>query len=223
MSERRASSSKGPALVDQEARDRIAHDLDTTLVVEAAAGTGKTTALVERVLSLLRSGKATLESLVAVTFTEKAAGEMKLRLRTEIEAARSSCASGDERARLDQALEHLEAAHIGTIHAFCADLLRARPVEARIDPLFEVVSEDDAQRLVDEAFTAWFQKTLASPGEGVSRVLRRITAPDVHKAFEAAQEGDDENTPLFNPNEPQRPRVPTPWQTPSVTDPTNVR
>lgn len=58
----------------------------------------------------------------------------------------------------------------------------------------------------------------------VSRVLRRITAPDVHKAFEAAQQGaDDENTPLFNPNEPQQPRVPTPWQTPSVTDPTNVR
>lgn len=58
----------------------------------------------------------------------------------------------------------------------------------------------------------------------VSRVLRRITAPDVHKAFEAAQAGEDTGeTPLFNPNEPQPRRVPTPWQTPSVTDPTNVR
>jgi len=58
----------------------------------------------------------------------------------------------------------------------------------------------------------------------VSRVLRRITAPDVHKAFEAAQAGEDTGeTPLFNPNEPQPQRVPTPWQTPSVTDPTNVR
>ena len=58
----------------------------------------------------------------------------------------------------------------------------------------------------------------------VSRVLRRITAPDVHKAFEAAQAGgDDANSPLFDPNEPQRPRVPTPWQTPSVTDPAIVR
>ncbi|CAB3921504.1 MAG: LPS-assembly lipoprotein LptE [Achromobacter mucicolens] len=58
----------------------------------------------------------------------------------------------------------------------------------------------------------------------VSRVLRRITAPDVHKAFEAAQAGgDDANTPLFDPNEQQRPRVPTPWQTPSVTDPAIVR
>ncbi|PJI52917.1 hypothetical protein CTI14_35605 [Methylobacterium radiotolerans] len=58
----------------------------------------------------------------------------------------------------------------------------------------------------------------------VSRVLRRITAPDVHRAFEAAQAGgDDANTPLFDPNEQQRPRVPTPWQTPSVTDPAIVR
>lgn len=58
----------------------------------------------------------------------------------------------------------------------------------------------------------------------VSRVLRRITAPDVHKAFEAAQQGNDNpESPLFNPNEVQPQRVPTPWQTPSVTDPTNVR
>src|SRR6188474_2535482 len=118
-------------LVDGKARERIANDLDATLVVEAAAGTGKTTALVDRVLSLLRSGKATLASgsgdLVAVTFTEKAAGEMKLRLRTEIEKARrDEKTPTPERDRLHDALEQLEAARIGTIHAFCADLLRER-------------------------------------------------------------------------------------------------
>lgn len=160
-------------LVDQDARDRIANDLDATLVVEAAAGTGKTTALVDRVLSLLRSGKATLASLVAVTFTEKAAGEMKLRLRTEIERARKNPKSAEEHAHLNRALSELEAAHIGTIHAFCADLLRERPVEAEVDPLFEVGSEDEAERIYDEAFTRWFQETLQSPGEGVGRVLRR--------------------------------------------------
>ena len=162
-------------LVDADARARIANDLDVTLVVEAAAGTGKTTALVERVLSLLRTGKATLETLVAVTFTEKAAGEMKLRLRTEIEKARRTATEPEARANLDQALKQLEAAHIGTIHSFCADMLRERPVEAEVDPLFEVASEDEADRLYDEAFTQWFQDTLASPGEGVARVLRRAT------------------------------------------------
>ena len=168
-------------LVDATERHRIAHDLDATLVVEAAAGTGKTTALVERILSLLKSGRASLASgtgdLVAVTFTEKAAGEMKLRLRTEIERARS-LSEGEERRRLDEALEQLEAARIGTIHAFCADLLRERPVEARIDPLFEVAAEDEQERLYDEAFTTWFQASLAKDAAdvpGVSRVLRRAT------------------------------------------------
>jgi ATP-dependent helicase/nuclease subunit A len=170
-------------LVDQPGRDRIAKDLEATLVVEAAAGTGKTTALVDRILSLLRSGKATLASgtndLVAVTFTEKAAGEMKLRLRTEIEKARrDEKVPAVEQGRLDHALEQLEAARIGTIHAFCADILRERPVEAQVDPLFEVAAEDETDRLFEEAFTRWFQQTLQRPSKdvpGVSRVLRRAT------------------------------------------------
>jgi len=182
--------SSGPRseLVDGKERDQIANDLASTLVVEAAAGTGKTTALVERILSLLRTGTASLASgkgdLVAVTFTEKAAGEMKLRLRTEIEKARTAAAKDTseqgrrEKVRLDQALEQLEAARIGTIHAFCSDILRERPVEACIDPLFEVAAEDEQDRLYDEAFTGWFQATLARPSSevpGVSRVLRRAT------------------------------------------------
>ncbi len=162
-------------LVDHEARSRIKSDLRRTLVVEAAAGTGKTTALVERILSLLRTGEARLATLVAVTFTEKAAGEMKLRLRTEIEKARRSANDRSEIDRLNEALRELEAAHIGTIHAFCADLLRERPVEAKVDPLFEVASEDESERIYTEAFTRWFQETLQAPGPGVSRVLRRAT------------------------------------------------
>src|SRR5688500_8857702 len=120
---------------DQDVRHAIAHDLDITLVVEAAAGTGKTTELVRRILRVLATGKARVGDLVAVTFTEKAAGELKLRLRQELEVARTR-AEGDERARLEHALKNLEEAHISTIHGFCADLLRERPVEAGIDPLF---------------------------------------------------------------------------------------
>jgi ATP-dependent helicase/nuclease subunit A len=159
-------------LADQEARDRIRGDLDTTLIVEAAAGTGKTTELVQRVMALLCQGKTTLARLVAVTFTEKAAGEMKLRLRGEIERARGA-AGPVERKRLDVALEELEEAHIGTIHGFCAELLRQRPVEARVDPLFVAADEDQQGRVFEEAFERWFQAVLADPPEGVRRVLRR--------------------------------------------------
>lgn len=159
---------------DAEARRRIREDLDATLFVEAAAGTGKTTALVSRIVALLRTGRAALEGVVAVTFTEKAAGEMKLRLRAEIERARGDPGlPADERTRLDAALAQLELARIGTIHSFCADLLRERPVEAGVDPLFDVVAEDESRRLLDAAFDAWFERTLADPPEGVRRVLRR--------------------------------------------------
>ena len=158
---------------DADARRRIAEDFDHTLFVEAAAGTGKTTALVGRLIGLIGRGRARLDQVVALTFTEKAAGEMKLRLRAGLERARAADGAGESRGRLEQALAHLEVARIGTIHAFCADLLRERPVEAGVDPMFEVAPEEVAGRLLGEAFDTWFQRTLADPPPGVRRLLRR--------------------------------------------------
>ncbi|MDE2878412.1 UvrD-helicase domain-containing protein [Candidatus Palauibacter soopunensis] len=160
-------------LADQDARDAILNDLDDTLFVEAAAGTGKTTALTGRIVEVLKHGLGTLEDIVAVTFTEKAAGEMKLRLRAAIEEARVAEENGEARERLSRALGHLELAHIGTIHGFCADLLRERPIEAGVDPAFRVAAEDEAGRLLDGAFEGWFEGALADPGPGVRRALRR--------------------------------------------------
>ena len=161
-------------LADGEARRRIREDLDTTFVVEAAAGTGKTTELVARIVALLASGRARLDEIVAVTFTEKAAGEMKLRLRAGIERSRTADdASDEQRANLDRSLAMLEAARIGTIHSLCSDLLHEHPLEAEVDPMFEVGAEDETERLFDQAFDRWFQRALGSPPEGVRRMLRR--------------------------------------------------
>ena len=176
-------------LDDQDARDAIANDLDSTVVVEAAAGTGKTTELVRRIVRVLATGKASVGDLVAVTFTEKAAGELKLRLRQELE--RGTGDSGLEaasRARLDAALMNLEEAHVSTIHGFCADLLRERPVEAGVDPLFRVLTEGDARRLYAEAFDAWLQEALENTPEGVRRSLRRSARPAV-PGGEASDDG----------------------------------
>ena len=176
-------------LPDAEARRRILTEFGTTLFVEAAAGTGKTTALVGRIVALVREGLGTLDRIVAVTFTEKAAGEMKLRLRTEIERARQDAAP-EERRRLERALSELELARIGTIHSFCGDLLRERPVEAGVDPLFEIVAENEAGDLADQAFESWFQAVLADPPEGVRRILRRRSKgqpPREHAAERAGQ------------------------------------
>jgi ATP-dependent helicase/nuclease subunit A len=166
-------------LADERVRERIRSDLDTTLVIEAAAGTGKTTELVNRIVAVLASGRATLNRIVAVTFTEKAAGELKLRLRAEIERARHGPAHAEQaRGRLRDAVAQLEQARIGTIHGFCADLLRERPVEAGVDPMFEVAAEDVADALFEVAFERWFEQALAGPGEGMRRILRRRDLAD---------------------------------------------
>jgi ATP-dependent helicase/nuclease subunit A len=161
---------------DDLARNAIEHALDQTLIIEAAAGTGKTTALVKRILTVLATGAAEMKEIVAVTFTEKAAGELKLRLREAVEVDRAR-ADGDARERLDNALKTLEEAHVNTIHGFCADLLKERPVEARVDPLFSVLTEAQADRLYNRAFRAWLQDALDHPSEGLRRALRRTTAP----------------------------------------------
>jgi ATP-dependent helicase/nuclease subunit A len=164
-------------LADAKARSRIRTEFGTTFFVGAAAGTGKTTSLVGRIVGLIRSGVGTLAQTVAVTFTEPAAGEMKLRLRLEIEKARGG-APPEERARLDRALEELELARIGTIHAFCGDLLRERPIEAGIDPAFTMLDGDDAKALADQAFDRWLERILADPPDGPRRILRRRSGLD---------------------------------------------
>ena len=140
---------------DAAARERIRTSLDESLIVEASAGTGKTTALVGRIVEVLRAGKAKIGEIAAVTFTNKAAGELKLRLRQALDKARLESETG--RAELEQALEHLEEASIGTIHSFCAQILRERPVEAGIDPAFEELNEQEANRLFQSSFRTWLE------------------------------------------------------------------
>lgn len=160
-------------LIDGAARQRIRESLGESLFVEAAAGTGKTTVLVSRIVNVLAAGAARVGQILAVTFTEKAAGELKLRLRAELERARRDNGAA---AHLDEAIARLEDAQVSTIHSFCADLLRERPVEARVDPGFEVLTEPDARRLFDRAFDGWMEETLADPPEGIRRALRRRSA-----------------------------------------------
>src|SRR5262249_12156536 len=156
-------------LADQQARDRIRTDLDTTVVVEAAAGTGKTTELVNRIISTLASQRTTVDRIVAGTFTDKAAGELKLRVRAELERARSATNDVERRKSLEQAVAHLEEARAGTIHSLCNDLLRERPVEAGIDPQFEPMDEPSAEQLYRSSFRTWIERVLENPPEGLRR------------------------------------------------------
>ena len=150
--------------VDHKEREAAATDLDTTFFVEAAAGTGKTTALVARIVSAVESGRARLGEIVAITFTEKAAGELKVRLREKLEEA----LKGNKR---KEALADLERAHITTIHSFCAWILRERPIEAVVDPLFAVADELQRRLLFEEAWDEWLEAELGKNPPALRQAL----------------------------------------------------
>ena len=133
-------------LQDQQPRDVIANDLDTNLVVLAGAGAGKTYALVQRMVNVVKAGKAPVGKLVAITFTRKAAGEMRARFNLWLqEEARK--ASGAEKQRLQRALEQSDQCFIGTIHSFCGRLLRERPIDAGLSPDFQEMDDREEQQL----------------------------------------------------------------------------
>lgn len=160
---------------DQNARHRIRTSLSESLLVEAAAGTGKTTELVGRILATLRQGLTAIDRIVAVTFTNKAAGELKLRLRQGLDRARAD-ATGTEATNLEEALARLEEASIGTIHSFCAQILRERPVEACVDPGFQELTDVEARRLYGQVFRRWLEGKLNEDSPGVRRALARLAA-----------------------------------------------
>ena len=144
------------APADQDQRDHILHDLDTNILVEAAAGTGKTTSMVGRMLALLLEGKCKVETIAAVTFTKKSASELRERFHAELmRQARSKDASEEQRARLRYAVENIDQCFIGTIHSFCGRILRERPVEAGVDVAFEEIDEVADQRIQLEAWNTF--------------------------------------------------------------------
>src|ERR1041385_2292439 len=163
---------------DQAARQRIRESLAESLIVEASAGTGKTSELVHRIVRVLQAGLTRIDRIVAVTFTNKAAGELKLRLRQALDIARARTGEPAEVHNIEDALEHLEEAAIGTIHAFCALILRERPVEDVVDPAFRELSQPEAERLYQRAFRGWIQHKLGQSSPGLRRAFARMAWQD---------------------------------------------
>lgn len=201
------------AIPDRQQRELAETTFDRNVVVVAGAGTGKTTLLVNRLLHLLMKepDPVPVTRLVALTFTNKAATEMKVRLRDrlwglvrpEAEPARpadgGAVSAQDLRgryhlsaetlaARAEAALQDLDKAQIGTLHSFAAHLLRLHPLESGVDPAFQ---EDDGSRF-DEHFTAawdlWVDRELSRRGahHGLWRgLLRHVMVEDL-RAFARA-------------------------------------
>ncbi len=168
---------------DQDQRDAAIRARGVNVIADAGAGTGKTTILVARLVQLVAPGDdgqaLPLGRVAAITFTRKAAGELKLRIR---EALLRALARTDltelRRRRLAEALGALDTAHVGTIHSFADRLLRLRPVEARLSPSYDIV-EDDSE-LVAETFAVFLQAVEA--GTLADELADRIAKKDAEAA-----------------------------------------
>ena len=141
---------------DALARQAVATRLADTLFVEAGAGTGKTTALVGRILALVESG-VPMRGIAAITFTEAAAAELRDRIRhTLVEAAKDG--------RVDaQAVAEVDEAAISTLHSFAQRLLAEHPLEAGLPPSFEVLDEIQASIEFDERWAQFVDRLLDDP------------------------------------------------------------
>lgn len=147
------------------------------MLVEAGAGAGKTTCMVERMVALLREGRCEVGRLAAVTFTRKSAAELRSRFQAALHKAVAEPAVGEAaRERLKTALAHVERAFIGTIHSFCGRLLRERPIEARIDPAFTEIDEAQDNDLRREAW----RQFVASLHATENKLLVDLDELDLH-------------------------------------------
>jgi ATP-dependent helicase/nuclease subunit A len=180
-------------LPDQAEREKIAQDLDATMLVEAAAGTGKTTWLVRRMVGLVRTGRCAVENLAAVTFTRKAAAELRSRFQLALEVAASAPLADDEHRRVIDGLRQIERCFIGTIHAFCARLLRERPVEAGVPPDFIELDEAADEQL---RRAAWREHvaTLIAEDDDILPELARLglkVSPSTRRSHALSTELDE--------------------------------
>ncbi len=141
------------------------------LLLAAGAGSGKTSVLVERfVRSVLEDG-VDVGAILTITFTEKAAAEMRERIRLRLRELGA-----------DEAARETEGAFISTIHGFCARVLRAHALAAGLDPAFTVLDEPDAERVADAAFEDALEE-LATSGPGGVELIASYTAGGLRGAI----------------------------------------
>jgi ATP-dependent helicase/nuclease subunit A len=163
-----------PPLADQAERDRITRELDRSLLVEAGAGSGKTHELASRMAAGIASGAYEIDKMAAVTFTRKAAAELRGRFQLALEEQlrsddRSPGPSGPGTPdlftaasdRIRDALANIERFFAGTIHSFCARLLRERPVEAGVAPGFTELDDAEDALLREQSWRDYRSQAMA--------------------------------------------------------------
>lgn len=145
--------------IEKNNRDEIVSCFDLNMFLEAGAGAGKTTLIVERIVNQLKSGKYEPKHIVAITFTNKAAEELRLRITKALKEAVTN-AKGEELAILKNALNHLDEMNISTIHSFCNVLLKEQSIAAGLPSDISMLEESDNEQLKRQYFNE-FARTMS--------------------------------------------------------------
>ena len=149
---------------DQADRDRVYQQTGTTMFVEAGAGTGKSTALVNRVLELVTGPNAVpIGSIAAITFTDKAAAELRNRIRAKLNELLASPSAKHAETTLKGALDGLDSAAISTLHGFARRILSQHPIEAGLPPRFEALDQIASDVEFDERWHLFIDELLSDP------------------------------------------------------------
>lgn len=155
-----AAPANAPSVILTPEQQRALGVPGSSVALSAGAGCGKTTVLTERFLSALEDGTGRpLKALAALTFTEKAARELRQRIRAR---CRERLAAGDPSGWWSAVLRGLDAAPIGTFHEFCARLLRRHHLLAGVDPEFAILDESIAGSLREQAVRVALRHLLAA-------------------------------------------------------------
>ncbi len=169
--------------IDQESRRLIREELLTNILVEAGAGSGKTQMLAERMAAGVASGAYQVQHMAAVTFTRKAASELRGRFHLALEEQLTT-SRGESTVRIQHALSNLERFFAGTIHSFCARLLRERPVESGVSPGFTELDEAEDVELRRRAWRDFIAIARSSGDPVMMELLATGTKPsDLDSAF----------------------------------------
>jgi ATP-dependent helicase/nuclease subunit A len=178
---------------DEAARVRIAKELDTTFLVEAGAGSGKTTSIVGRMLALIKARKTEARNIAAITFTNKAASELTGRFRLKLEQELAQSPAGIGRETLEEALRQVPECFIGTIHAFCGRLLRERPIEAGLDPAFREMDDAVDREFRDRCWDDYLEHLRIRGEDSAIRELAelQIHVEDLRTVYNRVSEYED--------------------------------
>jgi len=192
-------------MVSTKRQDLAISTHDRSMVVTAGAGTGKTYVLVRKYIDLLETRNVRVPEILALTYTEKAAAEMKERIRAELSARSGSF--------WERANEEFLVAPVQTFHSFCAQILREFPTEAGLEPGFGVLDEQQMARIHEEAFEA----LVTTPGKGPShdalvRVLSIIESGTLKGMLPAMYAKRREYGEFFSALAKSEPAILSAWQ-----------